>query len=121
MTGRTDDSAAESRLNDLSRTVRERVALCRSWLIGWQATTVSTSPAPGLVADDQIEQLITSDGPQLSTSLDQFISDQQRGIDVISAAETSGGAAPGPLQLARELPSRSQAELASLKAATTVG
>lgn len=120
MIGRTDDTTAESRLNDLSRTVRERVALCRSWLISWNAIGASASPAPGLVTDEQVEQLITADATQLAVALNQFIADQQRGIEEVSAAEVNGGDNPAPRELARDLPSRSQAELSSLKAASGI-
>lgn len=115
MIGRDEEPAVESQLADLSRTAKERVALCRSWLQAWGASATATAPSvPGMVPDDLIERLITSDGAEYAAALNRFVSDQQAGIETVSTAETSGGSNQAAVEFARELPARSRAELALL-------
>lgn len=117
MIAKTDSTTAASSLEGLLGTVRERIALCRSWLNDWNAAGRSESPAPGLLTSEQIDQLTIAAGPELAAYVRSVVDSQVEATRAVANTELTAGKNEAAKQLALELPARIQAELAVIVSA----
>lgn len=116
---KTDDPKVAAKLAEVERIANERIILAKGWLTLWGRTAVEAPPAPGLLTEAQLDALIDSNGPALAKAIESVTQSQLDGTLEISKAEVAGGENSTAKQVAQQLTTRTEAELAALALVST--
>lgn len=107
---RTNNKAAQTKLEQLARTGGERSAFALNWLSINGRTNATAPPAPGILTEAQFDRLTLATGPALAAAIAQVAAIQAEGTRQIANEEIENGQNAELVNYARQLLEQIDAE-----------